>query len=170
MLASEVWELQCSVLQRHWKVLCATACEYAAEENMQADSMNVLVTIKGHNAESFNFLCRPFLWGVLNPVHIVHTGKHKIAQAETDESSDPPFIFNRGGLPKVVFFCMLILQRNIVSNKVCWVSKTKKLVLERQYPQDFHVCSSPVCTEYLEILDFSTDTEEKEGCSGAQFH
>lgn len=24
MLASEVWELKCSILQRHWKVLCAT--------------------------------------------------------------------------------------------------------------------------------------------------
>jgi len=34
---------------------------------------------------------------------------------------------------------MLILQRNIVSNKVCWVSKNKKVVLERQYPQVFSV-------------------------------
>lgn len=50
---------------------------------------------------------------MLNPVHIVHTGKHKIAQAETDESSDPPFIFNRGGLPKVCTteftICMLLM-------------------------------------------------------------
>nr|XP_021145665.1 zinc finger protein 438 isoform X2 [Columba livia]XP_021145666.1 zinc finger protein 438 isoform X2 [Columba livia] len=38
---------------------------------------------------------------------------------------------------------MLILQRNIVSNKVCWVSKTKKLVLERQYPQVFNKHKSP---------------------------
>lgn len=34
---------------------------------------------------------------------------------------------------------MLILQRNKVFNRVCWVSKSKKLVLERQYPQVFSV-------------------------------
>lgn len=34
---------------------------------------------------------------------------------------------------------MLILQRNKVFNTVCWVSKNKKVVLERQYPQVFSV-------------------------------
>lgn len=48
-------------------------------------------------------------------------------------------VFITETLLQVVFFCMLILQRNIVSNKVCWVSKSKKLVLERQYPQVFSV-------------------------------
>lgn len=42
-------------------------------------------------------------------------------------------------LLQVVFFCMLILQRNKVFNTVCWVSKNKKVVLERQYPQVFSV-------------------------------
>lgn len=48
-------------------------------------------------------------------------------------------LFITEALLQVVFFCMLILQRNIVSNKVCWVSKSKKLGLERQYPQVFSV-------------------------------
>lgn len=36
------------------------------------------------------------------------------------------------------------------------------------FVQDFHMYSHPVCTEYLEILDISTDMEQKESYGSAQ--